>query len=229
MKRRVSFIHTSPAVLEPLLRFYRSRAPDLEIINVLDDGILYFFEQDSNAAERRLSDLISQVGTYYNPKLVVLTCSAVPRRMLASLRSQAEMPVLKIDEPMARLAVNSGSKIGVLVTFAPALETATQLLIEEGKAKGLKLDLMGKVVPDAYPALLGGDVETHDRLLLEAIQEMETANADAVVLAQVSMARVLPKLQGRSSRPIFSSLETSLEAVREILDARMTAGSPKRQ
>jgi hypothetical protein len=37
------------------------------------------------------------------------------------------------------------------------------------------------------------------------------------VLAQVSMARVLPKLDGRAKVPVLSSLHTSLEAVRAAL------------
>jgi hypothetical protein len=40
MKIPVSFLHTSPAAIGPLMQYYSEQAPDLEITNQLDDGLL---------------------------------------------------------------------------------------------------------------------------------------------------------------------------------------------
>jgi Asp/Glu/hydantoin racemase len=72
-------------------------------------------------------------------------------------------------------------------------------------------------VPDAYDALLAGDFQTHDARLLEGISHLVEQHVNAVVLAQVSMARIMKQLNGKFQVPVLTSLHTSLSAVRETL------------
>jgi len=73
-----------------------------------------------------------------------------------------------------------------------------------------------RLVPEAYQALLAQDAPTHDRLLVAAAQELASQGIDALVLAQVSMARLMPELQARFGVPVFSALDTSLQALRNL-------------
>jgi hypothetical protein len=57
------------------------------------------------------------------------------------------------------------------------------------------------LVEGAYEALMAGDQARHDDLLAAALGEA-ARNNDAVVLAQASMARVLPRL-AESAQPKF--------------------------
>ena len=66
-------------------------------------------------------------------------------------------------------------------------------------------------------ALLRGDVAEHDRLLLDAAEQVERDGIDALVLAQVSMARLEPQVRAKAKVPVFSSLATSLDEVRALL------------
>jgi len=218
MKRRVVFIHTSPAAIAPLMQFYGEAAPELEITNLLDDGLLRFFAaQRMEDAQRRLAEMIRTAREVYDAELAMITCSAVPGAMLRRLRGAAGFPVLKIDDPMARLAARAGRKIGVAVTFPPTLETTTKLLNGVAAEAGVAIEILPEVAPEAYQALLAGDHQRHDDLLLAAIERLAEQRVDAIVLAQVSMARILPRLEGRVSVPVLSSLDTSLAAIRETL------------
>jgi aspartate/glutamate racemase len=138
--------------------------------------------------------------------------------MADSLAAEFTLPILKIDYPMARQAVAGGGKIGVAATFAPTLEPTTKLISEAAKDAGTTVEIVREVSPDAYKALLANDTATHDELLLALIEELEAQGVSVIVLAQVSMARVLPLLNGRTSVPVLSSLQTSLEAIRQVLD-----------
>jgi Asp/Glu/hydantoin racemase len=124
-----------------------------------------------------------------------------------------DVPILKIDDAMAAAAVRAGRTIGVAITSPPTQGPTTRLLEEAASEAGLAVELVRCVVPEAYDALLAGAPERHDELLLAAIEKLRV---DAVVLAQVSMARLLPMLKARVSVPLFSSLETSLEALRML-------------
>ncbi len=218
-KRRVAFIHTSPAAIGPLVQFYGEAAPDLEITNMLDDGILRLFAEGRLAeAEGRLAEMIDVAQTAYEAELALLTCSAVPRKMLHALREGSTLAVLKIDDALARQAVRAARRIGVVVTFAPTLHTTCELLTEAAGDAGATIDIVPEAAPDAYHALLAGNYAKHDELLRAAVRRLESRGVDAIVLAQVSMARILPVLDGQVTIPVLSSLRTSLTAIREMLD-----------
>jgi Asp/Glu/hydantoin racemase len=148
----------------------------------------------------------------------MITCSSVPKEMAVSLAGDFPLPVLKIDYPMAREAVRAGLRVGVAATFPPTLVPTCKLLTEAAAEAGREIEIVQQVAPEAYTALLANDTATHDRLLLEAVRRLGEQGVSAIVLAQVSMARILPQLEGRARVPVLSSLHTSLAAVREALN-----------
>ena len=218
MKRRITLLHASPAAVAPLMNYYSAAAPELEITNILEDGILRLLAAGNlSAVERRLHNMIAAAVEDYDAELVMMTCSSVPKGMLKALRDEAEVPLLKIDEPMARCAVSAGAHIGVAVTFPPTRETTHRLLQDAAEEAGVQVEISDEVLPLAYRALLAGDLETHDAVLLAGIDRLAESGAEAIVLAQVSMARVLLKARERVSVPVLTSLDSSLDAIREIL------------
>lgn len=217
-KRRAVFVHTSPAAIPPLAGYYKEAAPEIEVTNLLDDGVMRFFSSgDGAAAEDRLAAMLATAREVYGAEAALLTCSAVTPAMLESLRARAGIPVLKIDEPMAAAAVRAGRRLGVVVTFPPTLETTSRLIESAAEEAGVAVEIEARVLPDAYQALLAGDAARHDDLLLAAMDELALRGVDAIVLAQVSMARVVGRAVGRYRFPVFTSLETSLAAVRGAL------------
>jgi aspartate/glutamate racemase len=217
-KRKVAFIHTSPPAIGPLMQFYSEAAPELEITNLLDDGLLRLLSaKDFATAQERLADMIETVSSIYHAELAMVTCSSVSKEMVEQLDRDFRLPVLKIDYPMALEAVRAGRRIGVAATFSPTLAPTSKLLSEAAAEAGTEIELITQVSTAAYEALLSGDTNTHDRLLLDVIEQLDRQKVAAIVLAQVSMARVLPGIDGRVSVPVLSSLHTSLAAIRETL------------
>jgi Asp/Glu/hydantoin racemase len=199
VKRRIALIHAVPAAIGAVVQYYSEAAPELDLYNLLDDGLTRLFALDDPApAHRRLADMIATARDIYRAELALLTCSAVPRPTLDALRTDAGIPVLKIDEPLAQAAVKAGRRLGVIVTFPPTVETARRLLLDADPAVELTIEL----VPNL--AAVRGAAE-------------RLAAHDAIVLAQVSMAPLAADLRRRLAIPIFTSLDTSLPAVREAL------------
>src|SRR3954463_15525277 len=130
-KTKVAFIHTSPAAIGPLMQFYGEAAPELEITNLLDDGLLRLLaEKNHPVAQERLADMIETARQTYGARLAMITCSSVSKEMAEQLNESFDLPVLKIDYPMARQAVRAGRRIGVAATFAPTLVPTTKLINE---------------------------------------------------------------------------------------------------
>ncbi|MEW5980044.1 MAG: aspartate/glutamate racemase family protein [Acidobacteriota bacterium] len=217
-KRKIALVHTSPAAIGPLMQYYGEAAPELEITNLLDDGILRLFRRkDEATAFERLASLIEAARDAYCVELALVTCSSVSMGLLNRLRPKAGIPLLKIDEPMARLAVRSGRRVGIAVTFPPTLEPTSRLLTDAAQEAQVEITLVPELIDLAYEALLSARTAEHDRLLLDGMERLVRKNVDVIVLAQVSMARILPQAQERFSMPVLTSLDTSLSAVRAIL------------
>ena len=217
-KHQVSFLHTSPAAIPPLMRYYGESAPDLEITNQLDDGLLRMLSsQNGKAIRNRVQQMLNVAVETYKAEVVMITCSSLPSSLVSELGAQVGVPVFKIDDPMGADAVRSGSKLGVVITFRPTIEPTTALLRNAAAAAGKEIELIISVTPEAYDALLSGDPDLHDDLVLDAIDGLASEGVDAIVMAQVSMARLLPALQGRVNVPVYSSLTSSLSAIRKRL------------
>src|SRR5215204_5735195 len=97
-KRPIAFIHTSPAAIGPLMQFYSDAAPDLEITNLLDDGLLRLLAaKNVSVAQERLTDMIRTASESYAAELAMITCSSVSKEMTEQLDSNFDLPILKID------------------------------------------------------------------------------------------------------------------------------------
>lgn len=220
-KRKVAFIHTSPAAVGPLMKFYTEAAPELEITNLLDDGLLRLLAaQDLATAQGRLTDMVRVAAETYGAEAAMVTCSSVSKEMVERISEGFGLPLLKIDYPMARQAVRAGRRVGVAATFRPTLGPTRKLISEAAEEAGAEIEIVEELAPEAYDALLAGDAERHDELLLASVSRLEARDVSVVVLAQVSMARVLPKINGRVGVPVLSSLHTSLDAIREAFGRR---------
>jgi glutamate racemase len=147
----------------------------------------------------------------------MVTCSSVSQEMTKALARDFDFPVLKIDYPMARRAVRAGRRIGVAATFQPTLVPTSRLLREAANEAGREIEIVEEVAPEAYQALLANDTATHDKLLRQAVENLQHKDVSVVVLAQVSMARTLPLIEPGARVPVLTSLHTSLEAIREAL------------
>jgi Asp/Glu/hydantoin racemase len=200
------------------MQFYTEAAPELEITNLLDDGLLRFLAaKNAESAQSRLTDMIKTARSVYEAELAMITCSSVSIEMVEQLDKEFDLPVLKIDYPMAREAVRAGKRIGVAATFSPTLVPTCMLLSDAATEAGTEIEIIQEVSTDAYKALLTGDTSSHDALLIEVVKRLEQQRVSVIVLAQVSMARILPQIEGRVSVPVVSSLHTSLEAIRDAL------------
>jgi hypothetical protein len=64
-------------------------------------------------------------------------------------------------------------------------------------------------------ALQRGDGDTHDRILLAALPDL-AAQVELVLLAQASMARLLPRLPALPV-PVLTSPKLAIEHLREVM------------
>ena len=213
----IAIVHATRASLEPVNRFYATHAPQLDLYNLLDDGLMRYLDAvDMERADKRFISMLETARDEYGAHMAMLTCSAVPAATMAMLRAwDSSFAVIKIDEPMTAQAVGFGNKIGVLATFPATVATTHGLLVEA--ARGRKIEMPTLCIPHALQSLFDGDRTTHDALVRAAAMQMVAVHAvDGIVLAQVSMAHLASDLSRETGVPVVGSHDTSLAAILQI-------------
>jgi len=218
MGKQIAFIHTSPSVIPT----FKALADELlpgghDVFNMVDESLLCDIIRDGRcppATARRLAGHVmsaADAGADY----VLVTCSSMGRAVEAS-RALVAATVLRVDEPMAELAVAIGSRIGVIATLPSTLEPTAALINAKARA-GKRIELTSQVVAGAFAAVIGGDGARHDQLVGDALREM-AKHVDVIVLAQASMARVVESLRPQDRRvPILSSPRPAVEHLASLL------------
>lgn len=147
---------------------------------------------------------------------ILFTCSSIGPAVEAAA-TLTRVPVLRVDQPMADKAVQMGKRIGVIATLSTTLEPTADLVRRRAAVAGKKIELTTKLCEGAFEALMSGDAATHDKKVGDALKQLIN-EADVIVLAQASMARVVDTLSNEEKKiPILASPPIVMEYLAGIL------------
>ena len=148
---------------------------------------------------------------------VLLTCSTLGPAVVPAQR-HCPVPVLRVDQGLAREAVKEGGKAIVLYTAPTTLASTQQLFEAEARATGAVIEV--RRVPDAWDDFKAGGLDRYYQRTAEAADRAFREGVKTVVLAQVSMAPAAALC--REGRPLVSPA-TGLKAA--VLAAETASGS----
>lgn len=217
-QRKLAIIHTTPVTVDALKALAKELMPETAVINFVDDSILPELAAnggDLSAVEKRWV-AYAAFAEEQGADAVLSACSSVGELAAVAQRT-AKVPVLRIDEAMAEEAVRRGTRIGVAATLPTTLEPTTRLLAEKAQELGRPIELMPMLAAEAYRLLMSGDQAGHDRVLGEELIRLG-AQADVIVLAQASMARVVATLPQELRDRCLSSPRLGMERVKRVLE-----------
>ncbi|MEW5811838.1 MAG: aspartate/glutamate racemase family protein [Actinomycetota bacterium] len=206
-----------------VLDAFRARAAEdlsgADVFHVLNEGLLQdlLHGVDTDTVFAAMAAQLAVVERQ-GAQLIVMTCSSTSPGVDVARRSLG-VPVLKIDDPMARRAVGAGSVIGVLCTASSTLAASTQLLQDHAAEQERPVTLRPVLVDGAYDALQSGDRDTHDRLVSTAAAELAPA-VDVLVLAQASLAHLQQSLADAHGIPVLSSPPLLFDELQSLVRAR---------
>lgn len=217
MKKRVGVVHTFLYSVEDIKEQFRKYLPDVEMINIIDDSLL----QEALANKGTTPALINRMCDYYS-NLEDLGCSCVLNQC-SSVGEAADVaanlikiPMVKIDGPMAKKAVELGTKIAVIATAISTIEPSSRLVESYAAKAGKDVKVDRCYVEGAYECLLEtGDKQKHNEMVIAKIREA-AEDHDVIVLAQGSMYHLMPLLVDIEV-PVLTSLETGVEQIRGVL------------
>jgi Asp/Glu/hydantoin racemase len=213
---KLAFIHTSHVLIPLFAGLAAKLIPEVEVFHLTDESLIRNTISAGQLTKATARRLVNMVGSAHDggAAAVMVTCSSIGPGV-AVARMLFDFPVLRVDEPMAREAVEMGKRIGVAATLRTTLDPTLELIRQTAAHQNRNVEITPSLAEGAFEAVLAGNTEKHDSLLIQALRDLRR-KVDVVVLAQASMARVVPQLES-SGAPILSSPELAVRNARDVM------------
>ncbi len=219
MKRKtLGLIHTSATLVPVFAQLCRERLPGVEVFNLADDSLIKDVIRHNQLTPTTARRVVQHVASAAEAgaDFILVTCSSIGRAV-ETAAGLVNVPVLRVDQPMADRAVQTGRRIGVIATLPTTLEPTADLIQRRAQKAGRAVELTSRLCEGAFDALMSGDAVAHDTLVATALREL-AGQVEVIVLAQASMARVVETLPPEDRRgPILSSPQLAMDYLATVL------------
>lgn len=217
--KRVAFVNTVSSLPSVFKGLVTELAPEIDMFSIVDESLLQDTIRHGSLSKKTVRRLVSylELAQDAGAELIMVTCSSIgPAADIG--RSMVDIPVLRVDEPMAEKALAAGTRIGVVATLRTTLTPTAALIERKAAENGKAATVVSKLCDGAFEALMSGNAKQHDSLIRSGLEEL-IPKVDVIVLAQASMARIVESLpEATHIVPIYSSPRLAVEHL-----ARMVA------
>ncbi len=216
----ITIVHTSFVSVEDLTKLFKEIGPEIQVRHIVDDSLLPEVLANGGVT----TAVRSRVSAYYRAAqesgadLVFNQCSSVGEA--ADIAAQLiTTPVIKVDQKMAQIACETGTRIAVAATLQTTLGPTCRLIEKTALALGKEITIVPLLIDGAFDHLIAGDRAKHNEMVVAAIQGV-IPSVDVVVCAQGSMVAILPAL-GETAVPVLTSPRSgvthAVETLRKIM------------
>jgi hypothetical protein len=205
----IGFLHTADVHTASFTGLLDEISPGRPSIHVVDESLLADARDRGGVDDDLRERLIARLKEASSgASVVVCTCSTIsgPAEQLSSV---VGVPIVRVDRPMAEIAVGSGSRIAVVAVLQSTIAPTVTLLTEVAQEMGRTPDFDGVVLSDAWSLFEDGDLVGYATAIAAAVDSLDPA-IDVVVLAQASMAAAAA--QCKTTALVLSSPRSAVEA-----------------
>jgi hypothetical protein len=216
MKKRIALVHAVAVAMQPIADAFARLWPEADCTSILDDSLARDRGSSADVPPEmfRRFEALTAYAEMIGAHGLLFTCSAFGD-VIESVARKAPFPVLKPNEAMFELALTHGSRIGMVVTFPPALAPMEAEFYEMCKAHGTRGSLETHCVPDAMEALRKGDLALHNSLVADAVARFDAC--DAILLGQFSTSPAEELAASRTRVPVLTSPGSAVLKLRAAL------------
>lgn len=220
----VTIVHTSFVSVDDLTTQFKEIGPEIQVRHIVDDSLLPEVLANGGVT----NSVRSRICAYYRAAeeagadLVFNQCSSVGEA--ADIAAQLiQIPVVKVDQSMAQVACETGTRIAVAATLETTLGPTCRLV--KNTARNMKKEVIVEplLIEGAFNQLISGNRTKHNQMVLAAIRGV-LDRVDVVVCAQGSMVAILPEL-GETAVPVLTS--PKLGVIHAVAKLREIVGQEK--
>ena len=222
MTKTLALIHTSMVFVNVetmMTDMFAEIMPDVRLINIVDDSLLPDVMNTGvidDDVQKRMSAYV-RAAEETGADAVLSLCSSLGPS-IDPTRETVGIPVIKIDDPMTRRAVELGTNIGVMATVPTTLGPTIDLIQQNADEMSKDVTIHDCLVEGAFQILMGGDKDKHDKMVIDAAREL-AQSVDIIAFAQASMTRLAPTVEEVTGLQVLTSPRLAIEYTKSVLDA----------
>lgn len=215
---KVFAVHTALAMVEPITTLFKEHLPEVKLNHIVDDSLIQEVIANNAVTPAVAKRLVScyHIAEDAGADIIFNTCSSIGD-ITQMARNMVKIPLLKIDDPMAAEAVSRATRIGVIATLPTTLAPTARLLQTMAAAQNKQIVVVEALAEGAFQAMMSGDRDTHDNLILKASEKI-APQVELIVLAQGSMGRMAPQLETVTGLPVLSSPLSGTLGVKKFIE-----------
>ncbi|MEA4933207.1 MAG: aspartate/glutamate racemase family protein, partial [Lawsonibacter sp.] len=163
----VCILQTSFAKREDTIAFLKEKVPGVRVEFITDSTLLSDVRANGGPSQAVIDrmTLYAKAAEISGADLIVNSCSTVGE--VADLyEKEVNIPVMKVDLPMAQEAVRLGTKIALIATVETTLGPSQRLIEQIGAEQGKTMVCTQYLQNPAWDALQAGHPEEHNRILM---------------------------------------------------------------
>ncbi len=216
-QKTLGLIHTSATLVPIFQDLCNKYLPGVKTFNIVDDSLIKNVIACGELTPTTARRVVDYAGSaeIAGADYILFTCSSIGAAVEAAA-NLTTIPVLRVDQPMADLAIQTGTRIGVIATLPTTLAPTTDLVKRRAMYLQKEISVTAVLCEGAFDALMTGDAATHDAMVAAALKDLVT-KVDVILLAQASMARVVDHLNTADKIvPILASPTIAIQYLASI-------------
>ncbi len=215
MIKKIGFVHTGVAIADMFKPMIAERLPGIATFHIVDDSLIQDLLREEQFTPSILKRLCNQVelAEEAGAEMIMVTCSSIAPGVDVA-RKMVGVPVMKVDEPMAEKAISLSDNIGVMATAKTTMTPSVNLIQEKAAQAKKQVTIHPTLSPEAFDCFLRGDMQTHDRIVKDAAQQLK-GKVGVIVLAQASMGHLAEAIQEIAGVPVLKSPPLAMDALVE--------------
>jgi aspartate/glutamate racemase len=219
--KKLGVIHAALISTQAVKRYIDEFLPEVEVVHFVDDTI-----QNTNFASgpgviprKNFVKFVQAAQSQhdYGVDVILLACSTF-NQAVEFAQPMIPTRLVQIDRPMMDIAVQQGKRIGLLATVPTTVPASERLLRLAAQESVKDITITTRLCSEAFQVLKAGKPEKHNEMLLEEIDRL-SSEVDVIVLAQVSMTALEPRLID-TKVPVLNSGRTAFAYLREYLESK---------
>lgn len=218
-ERIIGLVHTTRLVVDRVHDAITTAFPDFRPVHLMDETLLMDFAATGGVNARVRRKLLSMVRSAEDcgASMVLVTCSSLGDTV-SDVQKFVDIPVLKVDEPMAEEVVTRARTVGILATAPSAAAGTAGLIKHAADESGKSVECKTFLCPEAGAHLAQGIKSFNEYLAGKACEACP--QVDALVVAQLSMCGLEDFTDESSTHgKIFTSLPYAIRKMQAMLNS----------
>ncbi|HJN45756.1 MAG: hypothetical protein CL477_10080 [Acidobacteria bacterium] len=213
---RVGAVHALANAIPTTQVAFDTGWPAADVAHLLD-GSLYLDRDAGTADDAELTSRVESLVKHSaaTGALGIVVTGSFFGEAAKQARGGVDVPVLTSFDGIIERALALGRPLHVLSTTTDSAALMSEELEQEATRRSQRLSVSNHPVSGALDALLGGDPEQHDRLIVEEVRAVDPDTA--ILFAQFSMERILPDSAAVRSAPVIGPASEAVAYLRKLI------------